>query len=467
MRKILFNQSYYDSNDIVKSLLYLYELVLSVEGVEKDIIDVISYSYKYYKSEKIFSSVSSILEKFNTFKFIDEKFENEDEYKIYIRDKQVSFRDKARQELTLKYLNNKEDSAERLLILDKIIKLETSLSNKLKELDEIGDYKYNDLYSLRKGIGEGPKTNIEDIDALIGGITAGKIMVVAAPPKCFKTLLALNFMYIGVVEYESENNTLFYSLEIPKDEAYWKLVLRHAYKYKWSVNIRNILKGLLTEEEEKRLYNIAEDFEKSKKHKLYIVENKDLEVESLLTFQQQLIDYIIKYNIKTLILDYIQLMKTHRFKGYRNSDIYLMLNDIVGVLHLISVTYNVRIMLLSQINREGYKKDYKKKDEHKEGKFKLSHLAEISNLERYAYYVVTTYTNDNLKKSNQVKFQLLAHRDGVTLEDPKFTFIIPEYFLIGNNDMYKFDDCIGINDNIDSVVNSSTDDVIDLDLFGD
>jgi hypothetical protein len=75
-----------------------------------------------------------------------------------------------------------------------------------------------------------------------------------------------------------------------------------------------------------------------------------------------------------------------------------MLNDIVGMFHLIEVQYGVRVAMLSQINREG-----QKKGDSTEGEMKAYHLNEVSNLEKYAYYLIILWTDEDLKRTNQLQ----------------------------------------------------------------
>jgi replicative DNA helicase len=456
MRKILYNHSFYGDKDLDKELLYLYETSIKLSGFDKDIYDILQFSIDYYYSEDFFPSQESVLEKFNSFQFIDEKFTDKEDFRIYIKNKQVFYRDKLRQELIIDYMNNKDDREKRLYIINEITKLEASISSSDRELKDTSTYDYKEMYNVREHMGTGPKTNIDDIDCLIGGFTAGKIMVVAAPPGCFKTSFSINFITCGLTEYEEENNTLVLSLELPPNEMYWKIIKRYSYKEKWGVDIKAVLKGLLADSEKEQLFNIVEKFNKDLKSKLYIQGLDDIgHNNSIIELRQQLIGYIEKYNIKTIVIDYMQIFKSLRFSGYK--DEYAMQNDVVIMLHVISSIYNTRIMLLSQMNRDGIKKANKNG-----GRFSMENLAEVNALERYGYYIVTLFANQELKSSNQFKFQLLKHRDGFTIEEPKCAFVIPEYFVLGRNDEFTFDKMVGIDE---SKIENSTDNFLDLELF--
>jgi hypothetical protein len=99
------------------------------------------------------------------------------------------------------------------------------------------------------------------------------------------------------------------------------------------------------------------------------------------------------------------------------------------MLRHISVTKDVTFIILSQLNREGQKKAEKDKTR---GSYSLNNLSEANNLERYAYYVMTMYMDDELKMAGQVLISLLKHRDGQTLTEPFKTFVKHQHFIVGD-----------------------------------
>lgn len=455
MRKIFYNQALFDDKDLVKLIYDLYILAKTTEGLETDIYNVLDFNIDYYKADYHFPLIDVLKENFKTFEFIEENFSSIIEFFSYIKDKRKKFRDKLRQDRTTEYLLT-EDNEKRLRILDDIIQLETEVSANDIKLQEINDFNSKELYERRKSIGSGPLTNIEDIDEIIGGVTAGKILVVAAPPKCHKTMFALNMSYLGVTEYDESNNTLALSFEIPKDEWYWKTIVRHGYTINKCLDVKKILKGILSDEEQKILYEITEDFKLKKKSLLIIVDSTEFYFSSLIDFYQKISNYIEIYNLKTIFLDYIQILMNYKIKGINDST--EMANAIIGLIHLLSNKYNVRFILLSQINRVGESKGDKT-----EGKFSKTNLAQLNNLERYAYYIITLYSNKELKNSKQLKFQLLAHRDGDVIEDPKFTWVIPESYVIGKNKDCDFNNIIGLDE--DQINIEKDNEFIESELF--
>jgi hypothetical protein len=456
MQRIFWSQCFFDDKDLQKIIYDLYNIANNITGLSSDIYPVLQYNIDYFNSNQYFPSFDLLLENFKDFNFIKEKFLDIIEFRNYLKDKLSLYNDKIRKELTLNYLDEK-DVNKRVNKLDELLKIETGICNSELDLKDAKDFDYKTDYEKKTKIGEGPKTNIEDIDAIIGGITCGKLLVLAAPQKCFKTTTAISIAYEGIMNYIPDNNTLILSLELPESEWYWKTIIRHSYKFGYNINIKSILKGLLTDEEKEKLFEVVEDFNKTKKHGIFIIDGSKIQLESMLGFKQQLSDYIEKHNIKSIFVDYIQIFKNYKIKGYYNP--LDMLNDVVGMFHMLEIKYGVRVIMLSQINREGIKKS-----DNNEGEMKAYHLSEVSNLEKYCYYLVMLWTDEDLKRSSQLKFQLVYHRDGITIAKPKFTWVLPQYFLVGKNNEYSFDKMINPQE---SGNNIKSDEMSEIDLFAD
>jgi hypothetical protein len=94
-------------------------------------------------------------------------------------------------------------------------------------------------------------------------------------------------------------------------------------------------------------------------------------------------------------------------------------------------------ILLSQINRENWKKAFKK-----EGRYDLTCLADANELERGSYRVLTTFTNEDLKAINVAHMQILKNRGGATLWEPTKVFANGEAYVFGD-EMESFGATLG------------------------
>ena len=214
------------------------------------------------------------------------------------------------------------------------------------------------------------------------------------------------------------------------------------------------IRGQLDADEEQTLYGLSETFNKYMPSKLYILASNDLRGDSILTIKQQIVDTIQSKGIKTIYVDYLQLMK-FGFSGKGN--IYEYLNEVVGMFRWIAVAYDVRIVLLSQATKEGIKRGKRTN-----GEFEATDASEANALLRDSYYLLTLYLDDGLKTQSQIKNQFLYHRDGESYTEPKVTSIIPSKYIMGTLDILPFesaDDIAGqpVEENDESKVSPDLD----------
>ena len=457
MRKILFNQSEFNSQDLINNIISIYNNIIKMENtVEKDVYEVIKYVKTFYDSERFFPTKDQIKEEFPDFEFIESKFDNEIDFINYIKNKNKKFRDDYRQKLSLKYMEKDLSVDERMDVLDKLTKLELEIQSSRKdEIIEMSNVSIRQLLKNREKIKGGIITNIPDIDEATMGISNGKLCTIMGGPGSFKTSLAINMNYLESMNNEN-SNSLFINFEIPKDELTFKIAIRHSYGTKINLSILKILKNLIDETDVSYLEQLYEDYLKKRKSKCWLADANDFDMTSLISFKNKLIDEIKEKDLKTIYFDHLHLLRGYRMKGYK--DEREMVNDIVSMFRSLSVTYGVRFVLLAQVNKEAMKKVNKNG-----GKYDMADISEYNAIERDSYYIISLYGNDELKLANNLMFQLLKHRDGQTIMEPTRTFIYPQNFVIGNLGITTTDLLPDI-DNINSKSNSNDE---YLDLFVD
>jgi replicative DNA helicase len=423
MKKILYNQGFFNNPDIIESLNYLYKIYINLDKND-DITRAINFSTKVYKSDLFFPDSEDILQKIKDFEFDKEVFESEKSFLSNIKSKTKEFRDSYRIILIQKYSDPSNTYEKRTKYIEELTALEAELIPTSKNnVTNASQLSLKENYELRKNKNPGIKTNIDEIDEKTLGISLGKILVVFAAPGNGKTMYAINMTYNN--QFIPDNNSLFITLEIPESELKMKLVCRHTYGTSDYFSILNAIKGKLGPEEERIMLKYEEDMDTKRQSKLLFLDVDKMKMDSLFSFKNQLISLIEEHDLKTIYIDYIQLFK--EFKPKNILDEKEFLNMIVSIIRHISVSKNVTFIILSQCNREGIKRG-----QSTEGYYSIHNLSEINSLERHAYYIVSLFTNDELKQENNLKFQLLKHRDGECIEEPMKTYFDPRYFYIGN-----------------------------------
>lgn len=456
MRKIIYNQSLFAGKTIISSLDNLYKFILKMDGIESDIKTIIQFSKTYYENENVYPAPDVIRTKYKEFSFIEEKYENEEKLLGAVQTKYKEYRDNYRQELGLKYLEADISYNERLDVLDKINKLEAELMpEEESNIVSAKDYNLEEHYEKRKNKSGGIPTNIPEIDEITGGISSGKILVIGAKPGNGKTMQAINMCYMGLMI--PDNNTMFMTMELPKDEFFMKVIKRHSYGVKSDdISVLKMLKGKLDSMEEKEFFRLKEDMLSKMKSELILFDTEDINLNTLFQFKNQLLTLIDKHNLKTIYLDYIQILQHYKTKDFVNNSEFL--NAVVALIRDISVRKNVTFILLSQMTKESQKKTDKDKAM---GKYSMADIMEISNLINFAYYIITFYMNDDLKMNNMVMTQLLKHRDGETREEPFKTFVKHNYFVIG-----ELGNELGAMSMFETEGNAGSDQDEFMDLFG-
>lgn len=105
-------------------------------------------------------------------------------------------------------------------------------------------------------------------------------------------------------------------------------------------------------------------------------------------------------------------------------------------------------VVLAQTNRTGWQRAVKNN-----GRYTLTALSEANELERASSYVVTLFTNEDMKISKEASAQLLKSRYGQTIYEPINIFADPERYIVGeenvsvNNEMSDsmFDQMMGVD----------------------
>lgn len=128
-----------------------------------------------------------------------------------------------------------------------------------------------------------------------------------------------------------------------------------------------------------------------------------------------------------LVIDHAQLVKYYMPGTGDISGVDRFIKETTDeAVRLNSLGYDFRVIFMSQINREAYKKASRRG-----GQYDLTALAEYNELERTASYIVTLYANEELKAVNELRVQLLKHSYGPTIEEPVAVFVDPSCSVVG------------------------------------
>lgn len=183
----------------------------------------------------------------------------------------------------------------------------------------------------------GISTGYQDLDRFIKGLKKGNLIIIGGRPAMGKTTFALN-----IAEYVSINlaiGVMFYSYEMSKEELVFKVM---ASRF-------GIPLDKLTEMDKEVLGHLM------KSEPYYEIMNSQLHIDDSVTktiiqMRSHVKKMVKKYNIKVVIVDYIQLMPVSKEtkRGTREGDIA----DISRGLKLIAKEFELTVIALSQLSRQ-------------------------------------------------------------------------------------------------------------------
>ena len=283
-----------------------------------------------------------------------------------------------------------------------------------------------EVYINKKNKPLGILTGIEDCDKVINGLEYGLMLTIFGMPSSGKTVFLMNLLYQAI---SSGFNSVFFTLEVPREFAYLMLLSIHSYRQALElgqepVTYTELLKGSLSEEREDYVFNNVEDSLKKLPGKFIFVEFDDIEKFDYMSINSFLNNLPFKSDV--LILDYIQQLLPYvgrdRYEGGQR-----LVRDLAR-LGIGNSTQSDRIIIIgSQANREGWKEAIKNR-----GQYSLEALAEINQLERESSYVISLFTDEDLRASGETKVSLLKHRQGEVIISPILVPTDYRYMVIGN-----------------------------------
>lgn len=185
----------------------------------------------------------------------------------------------------------------------------------------------------RKGEDTGFYLNVPSFDEWSGGIQPREVVTIAARPGMGKTTLLLS-----VAKTNADRNipTAIFSLEMSEADLKSRLASAET-----KVEYINIRKGDISLEELEKIEAYYDFLDNSAIH---IVE-KTFTLEAIITKIREL---VLKYGIKAVLIDYVQLMTLTRKTANRTDD----LNTITRTLKQIANELDIPMIILAQLSRK-------------------------------------------------------------------------------------------------------------------
>jgi len=191
----------------------------------------------------------------------------------------------------------------------------------------------DNLYQHKENI-TGVPTGFKDLDVLTAGLQASDLIIIAGRPSMGKSALSS-----CIAEYASINEKLpvvIFSLEMSKEQLVQRMLCSHA-----RVDIHKVRTGFLSQSDWPKLTNAAG---KLSEVDIYIDDAPGITILELRAKARRIKS---RYDIRLLILDYLQLMQGSSGSENRQQEI----SEISHSLKTLARELNIPIIAISQLSR--------------------------------------------------------------------------------------------------------------------
>ena len=288
------------------------------------------------------------------------------------------------------------------LQLEKGGKDDFSLSNSIEILENEFQEQIEGRYTQ-----ESIKTHIEHLDAVLGcsGIGLGEVMVISAPTSCGKSQLALNIATRAMMRDQVPCG--IFSLEMPQ-----KQIAKRMIGIKSQASLKQVQEGVISDKHMKRIKDACNDIKEFPIFTVHNIKN----ISDLCSYARTMVR---KHKVKLLVIDYLQLIPWDNKNMSKNDAIA----DISHTIKQLALELNVGVLLLSQVNREGAKRD---------GGLAIYDLKDSGDIENDADVILLMWPeNGDIEQSKRLdgngpyvnmKYNIAKNREGERDVKGKFKF---------------------------------------------
>ncbi len=250
-----------------------------------------------------------------------------------------------------------------------------------------------DAIASRDGQSTGVPTGFADLDQVTNGLHPGQMIVVAARPGLGKSTLGLDFARSCSIG--NGMTSAFFSLEMSKSEIVMRLLSAEA-----RIRLADMRAGRMSDEDWTRMARRMSEISEAP---LYIDDSPNLTLMEIRAKARRLKQ---RYDLKLIILDYLQLMTSGRKVESRQQEV----SEFSRQIKLLAKELDVPVVAMSQLNRGPEQRTDKRP--------MLSDLRESGSIEQDADMVVLLHRPDAFEqddpRAGEADLILAKHRNGPT-----------------------------------------------------
>lgn len=216
----------------------------------------------------------------------------------------------------------------------------------------------------------GIPTGFTDYDKLTGGLIPKDLIILAARPGMGKTALALDILKnVARQSYPS----LMFSLEMGSSPIVQRILSNEA-----DIHLQKIRDGYLSKGDWDGIIVAANDLGQDQ---IFIDDSPNLKLSEIRIRTKR---HISKHDLKFLIVDYLQLIRTDKWGRSRENEVAEISRSLKGI----AKNFNIPVLAISQLSRAVEQREDKTP--------KLSDLRESGALEQDADVIIFLYRNEDI-----------------------------------------------------------------------
>ena len=233
----------------------------------------------------------------------------------------------------------------------------------------------------KKGKYSGIVSGFADLDNMLGGLQNSDLIILAGRPSMGKTALATNIAFNSAKYFskeEDKGSVVMFSLEMSAEQIGLRILAEQS-----RIPSDKLRKGELNEKESVELSNTYNEINSLN---FFFDDSPNLTVSEL---RSKLRRYKNNYNIKLVLIDYLQLIKPESNKDNRVNE----LSEITRNLKQLAKEFDLPVISLSQLSRQVENRDDKRP--------LLSDLRESGSIEQDADVVMFIYRESYYLQRNE------------------------------------------------------------------
>ncbi len=233
----------------------------------------------------------------------------------------------------------------------------------------------------KKGKYSGVVSGFVDLDNILGGLQNSDLIILAGRPSMGKTALATNIAFNAAKYFSQEDekgSVLMFSLEMSAEQIGLRILAEQS-----KIPSDKLRKGELNEKDSLKLSNTYQEINNLN---FFFDDSPNITVSEL---RSKLRRYKNNYNIRLVIIDYLQLIKPESNKDNRVNE----LSEITRNLKQLAKEFDLPVISLSQLSRQVENRDDKRP--------LLSDLRESGSIEQDADVVMFIYRESYYLQRNE------------------------------------------------------------------